>query len=697
MFLLLGASVASANVNTLSSDPSYAAGPFSFYCQPYTAAFEDGKHYVPTGAPCTFSLPASITGNKIIALYKGVPGNATLISGDGVFSQGVTLVQEENVAFGTPIDGQDYFAVVWSFDQFGGSNEALGNYLAGGSPAPTDAVLGQNYVMLQWKWGAKPASEYDPVIIIPGILGSWEKNGTWVVDPILHTYDNLIDTFLANGYVENKNLFRFGYDWEEPNEVTAHILAGKIEQIKQTCGCKKVDIVAHSMGGLVALYYAENSEYKDDIDQLFLVATPLSGAPEAYKMWEGGVADFGDPVPNAFMQTKFWAEARANGYSNVYDYVRNRPIESIHELLPNYEYLYDSLLSPLPSPTNGFIEGIRNNLSNIYNRIHIRAILADNSLNNTIGGFITKPSTSLPTWEHGEPTGTVLSPGDGTVPRQSIERVFGDNVEEFDGVSHMQVVSTSTSYIFGELNEKKPNTIINRIHGLVGSYLYFKLFSPIDMQITAPDGKRLGKDLVTNTELNEIPDAFYSGFNTEDEYAVILNPLPGTYKVKTVGTGNGEYTIAINYADVTTSTFAEVTGSTTISQIIDHTVSFADTTVSIKKDTPTLPPAPTLNTDTCLVDFAKAYKDKWIPKKAIYDSLIFDCKALKPLLQTKASIERIDASKRTNAQKLILSATILGIKLVIEHMELLAKDRGNTKEGVELIRTYITWLKNQVL
>jgi len=37
----------------------------------------------------------------------------------------------------------------------------------------------------------------DPAIIIPGIMGSWEKDGAWQIDPIFHTYDNLIEAFVA--------------------------------------------------------------------------------------------------------------------------------------------------------------------------------------------------------------------------------------------------------------------------------------------------------------------------------------------------------------------------------------------------------------------------------------------------------------------------------------------------------------------
>ena len=77
-----------------------------------------------------------------------------------------------------------------------------------------------------------PSERLDPVIIVPGIMGSAYKNGLLVIDPILHTYDDLIATLLANGYQENVDLFTFPYEWRDSNVFSANLLDGKIEQVK---------------------------------------------------------------------------------------------------------------------------------------------------------------------------------------------------------------------------------------------------------------------------------------------------------------------------------------------------------------------------------------------------------------------------------------------------------------------------------
>ncbi len=65
------------------------------------------------------------------------------------------------------------------------------------------------------------------------------------------------------------------------------MLKQKINEIKQRTNSSKVDIVAHSMGGVVSRYYAQSDEYNNDIDQLIFLGTPHQGSPESYLAYEG--------------------------------------------------------------------------------------------------------------------------------------------------------------------------------------------------------------------------------------------------------------------------------------------------------------------------------------------------------------------------------------------------------------------------
>jgi parallel beta-helix repeat protein len=70
----------------------------------------------------------------------------------------------------------------------------------------------------------------------------------------------------------------------------AQQLSLEIQWIKKETGCDKVDIVAHSMGGLVSRAYVEGGDfstnpygttYKNDIGKLIILGSPNHGCPEA--------------------------------------------------------------------------------------------------------------------------------------------------------------------------------------------------------------------------------------------------------------------------------------------------------------------------------------------------------------------------------------------------------------------------------
>ena len=89
-----------------------------------------------------------------------------------------------------------------------------------------------------------------------------------------------------------------------------------------------------------------------------------------------------------------------------------------------------------------------------------------------------------------------------------------------------------------------------------------KSLSPVDVVVIAPDGKRIGKDFGTNQEVNEIAEAFYSGFLTDNEYITIPNPLDGEYKIQAKGTGSGSYTVATGYISDNISVDKDFTAQT---------------------------------------------------------------------------------------------------------------------------------------
>jgi hypothetical protein len=123
-----------------------------------------------------------------------------------------------------------------------------------------------------------------PVVVVPGILGSRLCKGTEVVwgerssisnfsrldlggpspeslspcglvDKIsvlgpfwkIDAYSSLVEKLKSLGYQNGQTLFVFDYDWRQTNEETADRLAKYVAKID----APEVDIIAHSMGGLV--------------------------------------------------------------------------------------------------------------------------------------------------------------------------------------------------------------------------------------------------------------------------------------------------------------------------------------------------------------------------------------------------------------------------------------------------------------
>lgn len=164
-----------------------------------------------------------------------------------------------------------------------------------------------------------PPPARDPVILVPGIIGSelfhngeeiWMNINKIGLDDhfldiltlnalgdsfapiqvgdiirekaeIFEIWTDLISDLHDAGYVEGQDLFVFPYDWRLDNRLHADALSNFINQI-QPEPSGKVDIIAHSMGGLVAKAYArQHGEGK--IDQVIFLGTPHAGAPKALK------------------------------------------------------------------------------------------------------------------------------------------------------------------------------------------------------------------------------------------------------------------------------------------------------------------------------------------------------------------------------------------------------------------------------
>ena len=144
----------------------------------------------------------------------------------------------------------------------------------------------------------------------------------------LYTYKNLIDS-LCNS--TDRPVYIFSYNWMKGCSYNAT----ELRKFINTLEADKVDIVAHSMGGLVASSYY--TQYKDDnkVDRIITCATPYEGAPciiNKVQNWDI-LTDKVD-VKNK----KFW-EDNALGFLGGLNKSTKSSIISTSEVIPTKNYI----------------------------------------------------------------------------------------------------------------------------------------------------------------------------------------------------------------------------------------------------------------------------------------------------------------------------------------------------------------------
>lgn len=275
-----------------------------------------------------------------------------------------------------------------------------------------------------------------------------------------------------------------------------------------------------------------------------------------------------------FMEDIFRAESKTNGFKNIFDYIQNRPILSIQELLPIYNYLYENgnrRIYPTNYPANLFLETLNNpaGISKLQNVEFDNIIGNLDESDNTISRIDVVESDDDLLWEHGYPEdfdsllgdhGLEYSDGDGTVPLESASLHTADEKIEINA-KHGALPEEAAGETFKLLTKHSPQNISlsKRIKNIISIFVY----SPIDIQVIAPSGKWVGRNIQNLSEEDQIPGAYYTGYDGVDsEFLTIPDPENGEYKIIIQGTDNDTYRVEISKLteDPNNGEVAEVTG-----------------------------------------------------------------------------------------------------------------------------------------
>ena len=382
---------------------------------------------------------------------------------------------------------------------------------------------------------------------------------------LARAYQYTIDFFIANEYTLNKDLFVFPYDWRKDISTTKTELDNRIGQIKDQTGSTKVDIVAHSMGGLVARYYIADPQKATNVRKLFTLGTPYLGTVKFLKAIRYGYCILAEVGPFCLSiapsEMKDVIQNMVSGYQlapsqtyfnfysdedNSHPYPYRTDIGSLNYLQIKNLLTGSGQNTTLFSPSETF-HNLDSTLSNT-NGVDVTIITGSGI--ETLGQIIERTIVTL--------NGNQLNykdilniNGDGTVPLLSASisdphkglflngpaQVFYTNLEHGALVSNGPALNLVKNILEG--NNKIPSGVATQPYKLTGHGL--SVHSPINIHAYDANSNHTGPTPDGNFEVN-IPG---SSYDTLGDAKFIFLPDNGQYSVKFEATDQGTFDFKI--------------------------------------------------------------------------------------------------------------------------------------------------------
>lgn len=357
-----------------------------------------------------------------------------------------------------------------NFSIFIDGNEIINNSLLSIDRRPTYFWIGNNIRLLTNNNWTSLTIEYvkigrienieNPTILVPGLGASWDfnaiLNGTegnnWQIPDFVGVYKGLENSFINSGYIKDTNFFVFTYDWRKPLSQLAEQLKTFIDD--RIPSGTKVNLVGHSMGGLVARSYAQTHLSDGKVNKLVMLGSPNDGAIKAYGVWEGATV----------WDDAWWGKValaittqlnKQIGESSV-DTLR-RVVPSILDLMPTEDYVnLNNSLVPVSEikQQNTYLMSLNSNFGSVNDLTTTMAsseIQTPSEINAELPSLWDKV---LNKWEDGKPvinTPFVYSDGDGTVTEASAFGPFTNNVNMVGGHSDLVTNVGNISTLFNSL------------------------------------------------------------------------------------------------------------------------------------------------------------------------------------------------------------------------------------------------------
>lgn len=379
-----------------------------------------------------------------------------------------------------------------------------------------------------------PTPTMTVIVVLPGLMASWNKKAIlyneevsfnqWKIPTFIKEYEGLVQSLINHGFEKEKNLFIFPYDWRKPVNSTVKVLNQYLkEKIWNDKPNQKINIIGHSLGGLIGRIFTQ--EYKDKVDKIIAVGSPHLGAVQVYKPLEAGEID----QENTFLwlaQKIILVLNKDSIETDRQTFQKRFPVG--FDLFPVFDFLKDekNIIISVDSLS------IKNQLLSEYNQTLFQInpsfyVIYGEKEEKTPAGFtVENPSVIdklLGNFKDGKPKSVWYDSGDLTVLSKSAKQ--GINTQSLP-LDH------------GEIITKK--NAIEKIFTILFSIFHKNLIVEGEKTVITPSLIFMIKSPATiSVEFNK------QIFNEEEGIIFIPNAQSGQYLLKAKGLERGKYTIYV--------------------------------------------------------------------------------------------------------------------------------------------------------
>ncbi len=362
------------------------------------------------------------------------------------------------------------------------------------------------------------------VVVIPGFGASWNQdailnckatgyNGNWIPLPGFENtiYGPLVNSLATAGFLPTQ----FFYDWRKPVPSQADTLSQLI-QSKLSEG-ERIDLVGHSMGGLVGRAYLEHEGENNRLDRMITVGSPHKGTPPVYSAWSGGEI-WNKNLPFRIGLTIGMKICAAKYNLSDKDAVRQF-FPSVSDLLPTTDYLKNKdtqTIIPVNSMHAINTWNHERSFETPFFGVSVAALVGSGE--KTLSGIIVRPPTTKEIakgmWLDGNPTKKEFTNlGDDTVTVASAS-IPGFTLEPLTQ-SHIGLVTSPQG--------------INAILTFLGSPV-----SPMSLQEQSPSEPTSALVIIIPKTFAWLSDTTGKTNSLSHGLIVVTNPKKGKYKLRLI-------------------------------------------------------------------------------------------------------------------------------------------------------------------